>query len=282
MNCRKNYLLTLLLYFTFFNLSSQDYTLNKIWETPDILTTSESVCYYPEDQSLFVSCINGNPVEKDGNGFISTISLSGDIIIHEWINGLDAPKGMGLYNNLLYVTDIDEIIVIDVTKPEIIEKIHIEGAKFLNDIAIDNNGSVYVSDMATNKIHVLTNKNVETWFENQEVISPNGLMIYESDLVVGTKKGIYHIRLSDKKFWHMVKNTGGIDGIKIYQENNYIISDWSGKVQLVSMEHDPIELLNTTDHGINAADFEFIKESKWVIIPTFGNNRVMAYELLRK
>lgn len=282
MKNHKNHLLLIVLVFTFLRLYSQEYALKKLWETPDILTTSESVCYFPDDHSLFVSCINGNPVDKDGNGFISKISLSGDIIMQKWIEGLNAPKGMGLYKNLLYVTDIDRIVLIDVTTSEIVEEFQIKDAKFLNDIAIDQEGNVFITDMATNKIHLLSNNKVETWFEDSEIISPNGLLVSKSDLVVGTKNGIFHIRLKDKKFWHMVKNTGGIDGIKIFQENNYIISDWSGKVQLVNMEDEPIELLNTTDQGINAADFEFISESNWIFIPTFGNNRVMAYELQRK
>ncbi|MEZ5084223.1 MAG: hypothetical protein R2750_12375 [Bacteroidales bacterium] len=279
MKIKKHHLLIALLYLTFSTLFSQDFTLQKLWETPDVLTTSESVCYYPDDHSLFISCINGNPVEKDGNGFIAKISITGEIITLNWINGLNAPKGMGLHNNFLYVTDIDEVVMIDISASKIIKKTHVDDAKFLNDIAIDNDGNVYISDMATNKIHILKNDKVETWLENSEIVGPNGLLISGKDLVVGTKKGIFHVRLSDKKFWHMVKNTGGIDGIKMIDEQHYIISDWSGKVQLVNMEREPIELLNTTDEGINAADFEYIKNKHWVIIPTFSDNRVVAYEL---
>jgi len=55
-----------------------------------------------------------------------------------------------------------------------------------------------------------------------------------------------------------------------------------GKIQLVNSKNDPIVLLNTTDTGINAADFEFIPKLNLIIVPTFTDNRVMAYELIRK
>lgn len=263
-------------------LYAQEISIKKIWATPDILSTSESVCYYAGDHCFFVSCINGNPTDKDGNGFIANISANGEIIHHKWVDGLNAPKGMGLYNNSLYVTDINRVVQIDISSAKVIKEFKVENAKFLNDIAIDSDGNVYISDMSTNKIHVISDQSVDLWFEDPEIINPNGLLIENKDLVVGTKNGIFSIRISDQKFWHMVKNTGSIDGLKKDKYGNYIISDWSGKVQLVSMEDDLVELLNTTDKGMNAADFEFLAEDEILVIPTFSDNRVVAYEILRK
>ncbi len=260
--------------------SDQSASLQKLWETPDILTTCESVCYYDVAKVIFVSCIDGNPTDKDGNGFISQVSITGDIITLKWITGLNAPKGMGIVGNKLYVTDIDRIVEIDIVDAMIINEYEVEGAKFLNDITISSEGDVYISDMATSKIHRIHKGILETWFTSDELISTNGLFYEDKELLVGTKNGIYSIRIEDKRLWQLMKDTGGIDGLEADGKGNYIISDWQGKIQLVNIEKDPVVLLNTTDKNINAADIEYIPERNMLFVPTFSDNRVMAYELL--
>lgn len=251
----------------------------KVWATPDILTTCESVCYDPVDKVIYAACINGNPVDKDQNGFISLLSLSGEILQLKWIDGLNAPKGMGIFDNKLYVTDIDQIIEIDMDRALIVKKYPVADAKFLNDITIDKEGSVYISDMSTAKIHRIKKGILETWFTNEELKSPNGLFYEDKEILIGTKNGIYTVRIEDKRMWHLVGDTGGIDGLAADGKGNYIISDWVGKIQLVHPDQDPIVLVNTSDQGINAADIDYIIDQELLLVPTFGDNRVVAYQL---
>ncbi|MCD4731928.1 MAG: hypothetical protein K8R74_15080 [Bacteroidales bacterium] len=258
----------------------QSVSLQKIWETPEILTTCESVCYNDATKTIFVSCIDGNPTDKDGNGFISQLSITGEIITLKWVTGINAPKGMGIYGNKLYVTDIDKVVEIDIVQAVIIKEYKVEGAKFLNDIIISASGDVYISDMATAKIHRIKKGIIETWFTSEEFVNPNGLFYEDKEILVGTKNGIYSIRIEDKRLWHVIKDTGGIDGLAADGQGSYIISDWQGKIQLVNTEKDAIILLNTSDKGINAADIEYIPERNMLLVPTFSDNRVMAYELL--
>lgn len=252
----------------------------KLWETPNVLTTSESVCYDAVLQVLYVSCINGNPVEKDQSGFIAKLSPDGNIVVLKWITGLNAPKGMGIYGDKLYVTDIDRIVEIDIKNSAIIKDYPVDKAKFLNDITIDPEGNVFVSDMSTGKIHRLSKGVVDTWLKDKQIGGPNGLLYEDKEILIGTRAGIYSVRMEDKKIWHLVKDTGGIDGLIADGKGNYIISDWMGKIQLVNPEKDPVVLLNTTDDGINAADIEFNPVDNILYVPTFGDNRVVAYELI--
>src|SRR5690242_11795121 len=69
-------------------------TLTKIWETDTVLTTCESVIYDATNNVLYVANINGDPSGKDGNGFISAVSLEGKVSNVKWATGMDAPKGM--------------------------------------------------------------------------------------------------------------------------------------------------------------------------------------------
>lgn len=275
--------LIILFLFSGFILFAQDILisdkLEKVWETSNVLKICESVCYDAENEILFATCINGNPTGKDGSGYISQVSLEGEIINEKWVTGLDAPKGMGIFNGKLYVTDIDNIVEIDISSAKIEERFPVEDAEFLNDVTIDPKGDVYFSDMSTNLIHRLSEGKVDIFLDDPQISSPNGLLYENKDIVIGTKNGIFAVRISDRKTWHIVKNTGRIDGLKSDGKSNYIISDWQGKVQLVNTEKKPVILLNTTEAGINAADIEYIEDLNLLLIPTFGANSVTAYRL---
>jgi len=264
---------------TAFGQISEYVKAEKLWESADILTTSESVCYNPDSKEIYVACINGNPTDKDGNGFIAKLSLNGEVMIQKWITGLDAPKGMGISKGHLFVTDINRVHKISITDEKVVKEFKVDGAEFLNDITVGPDGAVYISDMSTNKIHRIVKNKIEMFFDNDEIIKPNGLTFEDKNLLIGTKNGIFTLNISDKSLQHLVKNTGSIDGLELDGKGNYIISDWSGKVQLVHPDKPAIELLNTTDYNINAADIEYIADRELLLIPTFFDNRVTAYYL---
>jgi hypothetical protein len=166
--------------------------IEKVWETPAELKTPESVIYEPNENVLFVSNIDGAPDRKDKLGFISKVSpLNGSIIELNWITGLDVPKGMAITNNtnntILYVSDITDLVEIDINSNKIINRYNAPGSAFLNDVASDNQGHVYVSDTVTNTIYRLDTKNLgnssnnnnnaslQVWLQSPELDGPNGL-----------------------------------------------------------------------------------------------------------
>ena len=129
-----------------------------MWETPANLKNPESVAYAPKQNVLFVSNVNGKPDQKDQNGFISKVSPSnGSIIELNWVTGLDAPKGIAISNDnsKLYVSDITDLIEIDIANGKIIKRYNAPGSAFLNDVVSDNQGNIYVSDTGINTIYKL-------------------------------------------------------------------------------------------------------------------------------
>jgi len=100
----------------------QSSKLQKVWETPEGLNTPESACYNPGDKIIYVSNVAGNPNEKDGIGFVSKINEKGEFIEKQWVKGLNAPKGIGIANDKLYVTDIDEVVEISLKTGKILKK----------------------------------------------------------------------------------------------------------------------------------------------------------------
>ncbi len=256
-----------------------NYTATKIWSTPDMLTTSESVCYDSVNKVLYVSCIDGNPTDKDGNGFISKLSLNGEVQVFRWAGGLNAPKGMGISGNGLYVTDIDRVLKLSLEDGKLLHSMDVEGAQFLNDITVGPDGSVYVTDMYTTSVYRVQNDRIALWISSPEFENPNGLNFLGEELLVGTRNGIFAVQTADRSVRKVVGDTGGIDGLEIFDDGYFIISDWSGKVQLVHPDRGPIVLFDTTPQGINAADIEYIAERRMLLVPTFMDNRVVAYEI---
>ncbi|MEY2879865.1 MAG: hypothetical protein RLZZ15_2245, partial [Verrucomicrobiota bacterium] len=139
--------------------------LVKLWETPPALFSCESVRYSAGETVLYVSNMgpSKSPGAKDGDGSIGKVGLDGKVIAAEWIKGLDAPKGLGLYEGRLYVADIDRVVVIDVAKGTIKETIPIAGAGSLNDLTIDMKGVVYVSDHKLGKIYAINDGEVSVF-----------------------------------------------------------------------------------------------------------------------
>ncbi len=253
--------------------------LEFVWESENSLEIPESVFYDADNYCIYVSNIKGNPSSQDGNGYISKLNLKGEITTHNWISGLNAPKGMAKYGNFLFVSDINNLAVIDIAKGEIVKKYPAQTAVFLNDVTINpTTGTVYVSDSQTMTIYRLKNGKFEVWLKDDKLDHVNGLF-YKNDLLyAGVLNKIVSIEPGSKLINTIVNNTGSIDGLINTEENNWIISDWVGNIQFI--ENGEIKkLLSTAEQQINAADLGYIHEQKIILVPTFHNNRVIAYQL---
>lgn len=253
-------------------------TLTVKWESDTLLTTCESVIYDSINDVLYVSNINGQPTDKDGNGFISKLGLDGKIVQAQWVGGMDAPKGMGIYNGKLYVTDINRIHEIDIASGAIANTIVVDSAQFLNDITIDATGKVYISDSNVGNILVLENGVVSEYVLG--VAGVNGLLSEGTNLqMVSFATGVFNTIDANKQVTLMTDSIDAGDGIEALAEGGYLVSSWTGKVTYVSPEWKNTLLLNTSGENINAADIEYIAEKKLLLVPTFFKNKVVAYEV---
>ena len=155
----------------------------KLWETNGF-AMPESVIWDGTAKQLYVSNINGDPGAKDANGYISKLSVEGKVIAEKWVTGLDAPKGMAIHKGRLYVSDIDRLVVVDVKTGKIVKTYAAPGAKFLNDVAVDASGVVYVSDMMDGSIWRQSGARFDKWLADPQLENPNGLKVDGGRLVV--------------------------------------------------------------------------------------------------
>lgn len=259
-------------------------TLEKVWETDTLLTTCESIIYDEKRDLFYVACINGvSPWVHDGDGFIARVDKKGKIIDQKWVEGMSAPKGMGIKDDVLYVTDIDRMISIDLEEGEIIEKLTFEGAENLNDLTIADDGDIFISDSKLSKIFKVDEGEVELLLQDTSLIGINGVYIFADTLVFASynEGNMYKIEHGNLQPQFLVSLPVGGDGLEKYKDG-FIVSSWGGQVFHLDKEWNITELLNTAEQKINSADIEVIENEDLLLVPTFFDNRVVAYKINNK
>lgn len=273
---KKNIFYILLLFIISFSSIAQ-HSLNRIWITDSILPIPESVLYDKTDQILYTSLMDGSPAERDGKGSIGKLAPDGKIINLNWIQGLNAPKGMAKFKNKLFVADLTEIVIIDIKQQKILKKITVDDAKILNDVTIDKKGIVYVSDPKVGKIFKLENDIATVYLENLN--KPNGLKFIDNNLYFLDNGSLY--KINDKKTKQLLaedmdENTDGIEPIA---DNEFIVSCWTGIVYYVNKDGSKEILSDTRKEEYYSADIELDNEKKIVYVPSLFKKTIAAYSL---
>lgn len=251
------------------------------WQTDTLMNTSESVIYDPATNLIFVSNINGQPWEEDGNGFISKLDLDGKIVERKWITGLAAPKGLGIYNGHLFVNDNADIVEIDIAAGKILKRHPVGGTKQLNDITIGADGTVYASTSDDFRVVSLKGDVVSTILDSLD--GPNGLLV-DGDkflMLLWNPKTLSTVDLASKKTTVIAQGLDNPDGVEAVGDGGYLVSAWQGLISYVDPNGERHLLLDTSKDKVSAADIDFVPEKNLLIVPTFFDNRVVAYELVR-
>jgi sugar lactone lactonase YvrE len=261
--------------------------LSKAWETDADFNIPESVLYDPERQVLYVSSFARVQTRETHQGYLSRLTTDGEVRDHKWIDGVDGPCGMALANGRLYVVECSgHLVEIDPDAGEIIARHPAPGSTFLNDVAADAQGTVYFSDTtrtaAGSDVYHFRDGAVEVWKTGPGLARTNGLFVHDGALLAGS---------SGDGFFKSVDLKSGavspivslapriIDGIRVDNAGNYLVSHWEGQLYRITPGGEITELLDLLPEGLNIADFEYIKDQRLIVIPTFLGNKIVAYKL---
>lgn len=262
----------------------------KVWETAGFMAP-ESVVLDEAHDVLYVSNINGQANEKDGNGFISKVKPDGTVVELHWVDGLDAPKGMVIAGHMLYVADIDRLVAIDINTGKIAASHAAPGAIFLNDTAVDSAGRVYVSDMMDNSIWRLDGSAFTRWVQDAALEGPNGLRV-EGDRLLVAAWGVITEGFATKTPGHMKTVSlssgaiaslgsgapvGNLDGLEPDGKGSWLVTDWMAGGLYRIAASGKAELLLDLNQG--SADHEFVEKDGLAIIPMMMDGTVAAYKL---
>lgn len=261
-----------------------------IWETSGF-SGPESALYDAKRELIFVSNVDGQPNDKDGKGSLSLLSPSGEMLNAEWQKGLNAPKGMAMVGDLLYVADIDTLRAYNVMNGQLVVSHVAPKAKFLNDVAAGSDGTVYVSDFLDDAIYRLADGEFALWLKDEALQEPNGLLVEEGRLVVGAWGEMTdgfatavpgHLKAVDMTTKAVTSlgsgdALGNLDGVEPDGNGNYLVSDWfNGGLFRVDASGSAEKLL-TLEQG--SADIGVIPAKNLVLVPMMKNGTVRAYEI---
>lgn len=252
---------------------SQQITIGKVWEVTEGIHVPESVLYYAPNNKLYVSLIGKDGTDK---GEIAIIRPDGQIENLHWVTGLNAPKGMAIYKDLLYIADVTKVITVDIYTGNMVDELTVPEATFLNDVTVDDNGVVYISDTRENKIFQLKNGKISLYMEN--VPSVNGLKYHKGMLLALAGKELWaidaqkQVKVIAKGFEH------GGDGIEPINGGGFIVTCWPGLVYFVS-EKGEIQKLQDVQGKMNTADLGYNPKENIIYIPTFNSNSIIAYKI---
>jgi sugar lactone lactonase YvrE len=241
-------------------------------------------------KTFFVTNLGTDPMSKDGNGFISKIGADGKVETLKWVTGLNAPKSGEVVGDKLYVTDIDELVEIDIAAGKVANRYKAEGAKFLNDIAVAADGRIFIADTFGNAIYLFQDGKVSEWVKGGQLKGPNGLVIIGSDLIVAElgdasqgfdklKPGnVKKIDLKSKEIsdFGTADPIGGLDGIEVAGDGGVYVTDNPAGRLLKVMPGKPAEAVAKLSPG--SADFEFVPEEKLFVIPQMQQSEIVAYK----
>ncbi len=258
-------------------LIAQNKKLEKLWETDTILRVPESVLLDKEKKIIYFSNIDGQPTAKDSKGSIGTCDLDGKHINNEWVTGLSAPKGLAIYKNALYVSNIDEVVIIDIPTAKIIQRIAVPDAAFLNDVSIDNKGVVYVSDSKKEQIHRIIEGKVTTYITDQP--NANGVLAVDEDLYFLAKGTLWKADKNQKLTKIAEGMDASTDGLEQTKNKDFIVSAWNGIIYYVKADGSKYELLDSRPEKLSTADIDFDVEKNILYVPRFFGNKITAYTL---
>lgn len=252
--------------------------LQKVWETDTTIAVPESVLPV-KGGYLYVTLIDGQPWGADGKGGVAKMKEDGSEINQQWITGLNAPKGMALVGNKLYVADITEVVVIDVTKGKVETKIAVPESVALNDVTADNKGTIYVSDSRTGRLHSITNNKPAMYMENMPGI--NGVKWTDNKLYILSGKEFLSVDENKNRKLLATLEQGG-DGLEPVGNGDFIATSWIGYVYYIHANGQVDVLLDTHLEKKNTADIGYDAGKKIIYLPTFNGKQVIAFKLKEK
>jgi DNA-binding beta-propeller fold protein YncE len=269
-------------------------TLQPLWTLTGDFLAPESAYYDAGSNAVFVSSINGQILEKDGNGYISRLSPDGKVVSAKWVTGLNAPKGMRSLGGTLWVSDIDEAVLIDIATARITARVKVEGSQFLNDLATAPDGTVYVSDSGLFQVFAVNDGKASVFLQKNDIgETPNGLLVDGSRLILGTIGGggprgagaapppsghLYAYDLKTKQRTQLTTQAvGGIDGIEPDGRGGILVTDVIGQRLLHVPASGEVRVLAQFTAG--GADFGWIAAKRLAIVPFLFANSVSAYDL---
>lgn len=265
--------------------------------------TPESVKYDAEQDVYFVSNINGNPNQKDGNGFIAKVTGENPASMTMFIEGgkngvtLNAPKGMAINGDTLWVADIDAVRGFDRKTGKPLANIELASLKatFLNDVTVGPDG-IYVTDTGihfdekgamthpgTDMVIRISNGKSEAVLKGDALKAaggPNGIY-YDAKggvILIGgfSGKDLVSFKPGSTTLTTVASGPGSYDGLEMLGDGRILVTSWADSSVSVVKNAQVHKLISAQNAP---ADIGVDGKRMRVAIPRFNENTVEIFAI---
>ncbi len=250
----------------------------------------ESAHWHAASQSWFVSNIVGETGVPDGQGWITRLDRDLEVVDAQWFEGLDSPAGLVSSASTLYVADLDRVLAIDVESAALTEQWTVTGAALLNDPALHQDGTVYVSDTFGQAIYrVRSGEEPGLVFQDPQLDGPNGLHV-DGDILTILSTGsftdftqeapAFRFDLSTETLTTIGDVIGKFDGIEA-DADGFLITDFRGQLLRLDADDELSLIRDFVTEGLvmSTADLGYDPDLRRVLIPDLFGNQVLVYDL---
>jgi len=264
-------------------------------------STPESVLYDSTQDIYFVSNINGSPTAKDNNGFISRVRPDGAIENLKFIEGgragvtLNAPKGLAIIGDTLWVADIDAVRGFNARTGAPLDSFKLDsaGAVFLNDLTIAS-GAIYITDTGIkfddvgNVLHpgpdrvfrIGPDRKITVAARGDSLGWPNGITVDpvgKRFIIVsyGGSKSVLAWKPGDKAPKVIAKGAGGFDGVEVVGPR-VLVSSWADSTVSAYETGQEVKVITGVP---SPADIGYDAKRNRVLVPILTGNRVEIWQL---
>jgi sugar lactone lactonase YvrE len=270
--------------------------------TVDSLQAPEAARFDPELEVYFVANINGNSLAKDGNGFISRLTRDGKVESLKFIAGgrggvtLNAPKGMAINGDTLWVADIDVARAFDKRSGKPLGSVSLVGrAKFLNDAVVGPDGAIYMTDTGVaddgkggmahpgpDQVFRIEKGKATVALRLPDQTGPNGITWDSAAsrfvIVSFQGKSIFQWAPGDSSASVIVEGPGQMDGVEPLGDGRLLVTTWTDS-SLFILDAAKISRLIA---GLPApADIGLDHERGRIAVPLLTENRLEFVDLPR-
>jgi sugar lactone lactonase YvrE len=251
----------------------------------DSFRTPESALHDATMDVYLVSNINGSPFDKDDNGFISRVAPDGRVVELRWIDGADAavtlhaPKGMAISGDTLFVADIDEVRLFDRISGAPLGSRRVSGARFLNDVAVGPDGTVYVTDTSLRpdfSVGIGVIYRFDRRGRAEPMVAPeggpNGILADSAGLVVATWDGGV-LRIAGGSLTTLPRVAAQLDGLVRLADGTLLVSAWADS-SIHRLAPGASAWVRWAGGFPSPADIGFDMRRNRVLIPLFQLDRV--------
>jgi hypothetical protein len=269
-------------------------TAIKPWFVRDGFVAPEAVRYDPDQDVYFVGNWGPGPASAtDNNGYISRMKPDGQIENLKFIAGgtnrvvLHAPRGMYVVGDTLWVADADAVRGFNRRTGAKLANVDFSAFDrgFLNDVAADATGTVYVTDTGKNKLYKVQGANGPTVVVSDSALgSPNGITWDASNnrfIIVpfGGFKGIRAWTPGATTMTVLGVSTGAkYDGVEVLSGGRVLVSSQADSSLHLFSGNEGHAIIHTLGPP---ADIAVDTKRNRVAVPVVALNHVEIYELPR-